>query len=609
MTPGAHFKTRLLKRHSFTVGGISSPASIRVEWFSCTLVLLFSVQCQEPDVPPPRQRSALSLAPMPEPGRQINRTVEPRFVPFEKLAEGLPRYPPPAPVLAPVTNDPGMPLFHPEIEPNNTPQEATSVSLPCEIFGHFHPLPDSRDGDHDWYVFSVDRDRTALLQVEASGVKGVDLALELHHEGLKGRAQVLFLNNAPVGKGEMIPNFRLSNGLWWLHVLQTGKEPQWNVLQPYHISLSVAEPAPDQETEPNDFHLHAMPLHLPARVTGLVNRSQDIDWFIVDLLKVSPFSRLSISLLPPMDTTLRLGISTSSRQEFLSLTAAEGRRVHLPNLAVIEDSSAYFIQVSVGEGEPPTAPYTLEVAAEPLSERIELEPNDNPLNAVRLPWETPMAGWIFVDGDEDWFTLEPIVELKNTEPGEGPTAMHLALSSVPGADLVLDVYDTDGHTLLARLDYGGKGEGEDAPNLATPSSRLYLKVSASRGYNSEAPYALEAQIILTRGMEIEPNNSLQDATLLLPGPEPLIGYLVPVGDRDCFRLDRSLGHLKVMPPRKGAIRVSAYGKSAELIFQDRAHRDHPVLPPVAATRVLCLEADPRHEKPPQGAYAVILQPE
>jgi len=564
--------------------------------------------CPGPEVQPPAERAALSLS-SPSSTTQARPPVSgPAFMEFDKLAEGLPE--PSRPMLPTlVTPDlPGKPLFYPESEPNNAIDQATEITLPCTVSGHFHPLPDSPDGDHDWFAFSVERDHPALLELDVSGVKGVNLGLELYHETLKERPLLLAVDNAPVGKGETVPNFRLMNGRYWLHLLQTGKKPGWNVLQPYLASLTIGD-APSGETEPNDSERYALPLVLPARIDGVVNKSEDSDWFSVDLLKLSSFSKLSVSLLPPMGATLRLGLFTQARQEVLSVTALEGRRVTIPNIAVVEDATTYFIEVLSLPDSPAGGSYTLEAAAEPLPERVELEPNDHPDAALRLLWEVPLTGWLAVEGDADWFELRPLPELEaGTGSDRGPVAMQLTLSSVPGADLVLEVFDVSEETLLARLDAGGKGEGEEAPNLAMPTGTVYIKVSASKGYNSGSPYALEARLAAVVGMEVEPNNSIETATVLAPGSEPVGGYIVPSADRDCFRFLPVPPVLRVVPPQEGVLMVSGYASDGTLVFQEKAHGDRSVAPPVPQTSALCMEAASGSPLP-RGAYSLSFQPE
>ena len=530
-----------------------------------------AVAACDPRTPPAQtiDRPPLRLAL--DKGESLDRgKVEPAFVAFKELARVL-RAPPPTVFFAGDDPDPGAALFHPEAEPNNALVAATRVRVPGTVSAHMDPLPSSPDGDHDWYGFFVERDKPAILQMTLSGVKGIDLGLEVFHDGLGGRSRLLQLNNAGPGKVERLPNFRLMNGRYFLHVFQVpdvNGKTRYDVVRPYRIELSLDELSGKvEETEPNDDYMHAVAASAPLEVSGVLNGPADRDWYLLDLLQVSTYSYLAFELLPGMGRSANLEVYTAAREMLFIGTAEEGRKLLLPNVAVLDGASAYYVVVSTADGEKRQGEYTLVVRSVTTKERVELEPNGTAELAVRLYYEEAISGWLAAEGDEDWYRLEPVADWGTDDDGrpEQP-ALNLVLSGVSGLDLVLDVFDADGEVSVGKFDSGGKGEGEEIPNLAMPVRPMLLRVSARKGANPGLQYALEARAVTTAGKEVEPNNTLEQAGPL-PVPGDISGYLLPRGDRDCFLLAAHGAKLSIEGPPGADMVVSAYGPLGNLVFQ------------------------------------------
>jgi len=575
---------------------------------TCCLLAAALASCDKPVKPGPLiRRDPLDLELARKRPSAPSGSVVPAFLSFEELTIGI--EPPQrmklaSPIIEPLKNEQ---LFYPEQEPNNRAKEATELSLPATLHGHIHPYPDSGTGDHDWFAFLVELDKPGVMEVVLSGVRGVDLGLELYYDSVKGRTRLVSLDNAGKGKGEKLPNFKLTNGRYYLHVFQMArKKPRWNVVQPYSVTLKLKEPSGTRETEPNDSRLAAVELGVPGKMSGLINRKRDEDWYVIDLLKVSPYSYLSIELLPPIDTTLELTVYTQAEEELLSAPARKGQKLVAPNMAILKDAGAYYLRVSATGDLVPKGDYTIEVANHLMEERCEVEPNDTPELAVKLIHEEPLGGWLPHPEDLDWFRLEPVADWGDTEAGEPETpALNLVLSGVPGMNVVLETFDTDGETLLGRFDSGGKGEGEEVPNMAMPDRILYLKVFAAKGYNPATRYILQARAVLTEDKESEPNNSLEKANQVPMDQEKLIGYLSPVGDRDCFAFGPEFTRLAVTPPKDANMVVSAYGGGGALYFQETAG-DEQVLavpaPEEGGAISLCLQLGSSQRKAPRTPY-------
>jgi hypothetical protein len=551
------------------------------------------------------QRPPLSL--LSSKGSTTNtRAVEPGFREFTELTAGIA---PERHVLQAPKSDTGPrteTFFFPEHENNNIAERATAVSLPAELHGHMDPLIEVTDGDEDWYSFLVERERPGVMDIELTGVTKLDLAVEIYYDAFRGRTRLLKVNNQGRGQGERLPNFSLPNGRYYVRVVQevTDERPaRSDVVNPYKLMLTPKELSATDETEPNDTALTAIPLALNEQMSGLVNRNQDEDWYSLDLLKVSALSRLTVELLPPMETTLELAIFTQTHQELTALTARGGKRLFLPNLAVLEGSGGYLFRVRSTEPGMPKETYGLKVTNESLEERVELEPDNHAENAHRLLWEVPLSGWLSHSGDVDWFHLEPNSEWGLDDDGK-PTqpALHLVLGGVPGIDLVLEIYDADQESLIARYDVRSKGEGETAPNLAVPERTTYIKVSAAQGDNAGAQYVLQAQAVTTDGMEIEPNNTPEKPTVIATMGDDLKGYLSPRGDRDCFRFEQPQLTLRYKEAPQGTTTVSAYDATGALYFQRRSGESPLEIPATAGALTVCLELTGDVEKSPVAPY-------
>ena len=575
----------------------------------CLCLTLMLAGCSKSEKPPPLvERGRLDLEIPRNPGVRPPGKVKPVFVPFAQLAQGI-EAPVPLRLESPRHNlAEAEELFYPEQEPNNKAMTATPFVLPATLQGHIHPHPDSDSGDHDWYSFLVELDKPGVMEVAISGVPGVDVGIELYYDSVTGRTLLVSLDNESKAKGETLPNFRLTNGRYYLHVQQMArKKPRWNVLRPYRVTLRLTEEKAGNETEPNDSRLTAVPLAVPGKISGLVNRKKDQDWYSLDLLKLSSYSYMAVELLPPMDAGMELSVLTQSDEQLVSVATKDGRKLTIPNVALLPGATAYYVRVAALGEKVPAKPYTLEVRNEALVESCEVEPDNTPELAAKMVYEEPISGWLHGPEDVDWFRLEPVADWgTNEETGEPERpALNLVLAGVPGIDLVLETFDSDGETRLGIFDGGGKSAGEEVPNLAMPQRTVFLKVSSAKGFNANAQYILQARAVSTNGMEWEPNNSLGQASPVPPGTDKLMGYLSPAGDRDCMVLPPASRRVTVAAPGKAGIVVSAYSPAGALFFQQTVGDDEKVeVVGEDPGFSLCIRLESGYTKAPKSPYVL-----
>ncbi len=169
-----------------------------------------------------------------------------------------------------------------------------------------------------------------------------------------------------------------------------------------------------------------------------------------------------------------------------------------------------------------------DAAVGPL-ELAETEPNDKADQALTLSRSSRVVAALSAPAeakrpDEDWYLLAP----------ERPGQVDLEVSGVPGADLVVSLFDQDQNPLLT-LNSGGEGEGERFPNLGVLNP-LLVKVSAAKKGGSGA-YTLTATFTdREAGFEAEPNDRAVDATAL-SFEVPVQGFLAHGADVDWYRLE------------------------------------------------------------------------
>lgn len=132
-----------------------------------------------------------------------------------------------------------------------------------------------------------------------------------------------------------------------------------------------------------------------------------------------------------------------------------------------------------------------------------------------------------VDLDQDYYRF-PLPE--------GAASYQIRLTAVPGVDSVVTVYNGKRDKLFV-MDERGVGEAEIIWNYYCKYSEIYISVQSKYGYNENVPYVMTVKAdTKEKTMEIEPNNTEDAATILIPGV-PLKGYIVPAYDIDYYQLE------------------------------------------------------------------------
>jgi hypothetical protein len=228
------------------------------------------------------------------------------------------------------------PLDGAEREPNNDVAHATPLTLQggtAQIAGFLWP------GDADVYKV-IGAAPEAQLMFEVDGVDKVDLKLE--RLGSDGKAWVR-ADDAGVGQGEVLPPAKAGEGL--VRVSARARDTAFDA--PYRLTVTMQQPVPDEEREPNDGPTTATPwLPGATMMKGRLAPRGDEDWYAFVATASGPGATASAHFGGPMPASVKI--------------VDEGRKVMLPGTALVAGKK-YFVVVKAAGDKASNArePYTV----------------------------------------------------------------------------------------------------------------------------------------------------------------------------------------------------------------------------------------------------------
>jgi serine/threonine-protein kinase len=175
-----------------------------------------------------------------------------------------------------------------EIEPNDTPAEATPLPFGSAVTGHLGRRIDATHGDRDFYAVEVPAApaERAVVSLKVTALPNFGMCTLLYRQGFDS-ALGQYCVGRP-GRDLVIPALRLDAGRYFLAVLQDldpygGETPfiHENVSDTYSVSIGVASPKPGEEVEPNDSVASADPIVPGTPMTGTLGWARDVDVFCV----------------------------------------------------------------------------------------------------------------------------------------------------------------------------------------------------------------------------------------------------------------------------------------------------------------------------------------
>jgi hypothetical protein len=183
----------------------------------------------------------------------------------------------------------------------------------------------------------------------------------------------------------------------------------------------------------------------------------------------------------------------------------------------------------------------------------EKEPNDRPDQAMVLSESSVVTASLTADPsrpDEDWYLLAP----------SAPRVADITVSGIPGADVMMEVFDADRNRLLT-VNSEGEGKPERIPNLGVKQRLLIRVTGAKRG--AGGAYTLTVLYSEPRpGFEFEPNDRAADANAV-PLGQPVSGFIGHASDEDWYRFE-----LPADAASAGALAAGDGGESGGPVIPD-----------------------------------------
>lgn len=336
--------------------------------------------------------------------------------------------------------------FADEVEPNDSCEKATALTLPGGVHGS---LASEDDADY----FKVDPGEAKNLAVMLSGIDDVDLMIE----ALDGDGKVIATSDrGPKKIVEGLPTFAAEGPACFVvreyisrrRRKDSRREKRTAPSPTYALTVSpITDPPAGSEIEPNEDSEHAPEVLLGDEVTGFIGHSGDVDLWKLSLAGFAPAGAdpaaaavysLDIDVAGVPGVTLTLDVLDESGAVVLSRTGEKSGDLALRNLVPAAGQKQYFARLH-GKRSNPEERYRLRVKSRLLESAAETEPNDSAEAAVPLridpaATEGERTGYLG-PGDVDAYVLAGaggrLVNLA-AEPGTGgDVAVQIVVGGIP----------------------------------------------------------------------------------------------------------------------------------------------------------------------------------
>jgi hypothetical protein len=420
-------------------------------------------------------------------------------------------------------------------EPNDYPEVATALSVPGEIQGFY-----DRPGDRDVFFVAPAHLKEGVYSLEVGAVPGLSQHVRVYDRASLERP-ILQLTVSP-RQGATIPNIALGGapqGLWF--VLESADE-NFDRQRGYRLRL-IEHPAPGGgyrlEQEPNDTAEAAQAASLGEVVRGYLHEPSDVDRFRVELAAApaaaqevasrpeAPSDRReedrddgalgqtrpavdyweAVPLKQPHRHVVQVRLTPLSQRHQIGLrwitdSATSGRHQDLTPLRAgqplvfcnhVVEAGSFDVEVrSVQMDEQqPAQGYDYELAFDDIASQqgLEVEPNDELVQADRLVTGEERIGYISLEGDRDFYAfVVPAVD-DGPEDEEGQRRVKIVLRG-NSLNLGFQLLDDEGG-LVADVNRTGAGADEELA-MDLPRGLYYVAIAATRGSSCE-PYRLSLE--------------------------------------------------------------------------------------------------------------------
>ncbi|MRG95520.1 serine/threonine-protein kinase [Polyangium spumosum] len=177
-----------------------------------------------------------------------------------------------------------------EIEPNDTPANATELPLGVSASGLLGKRIDAQRSDRDFYAFEVPKgavDAPRIARLVVTALPNMETCTLLYRQGF--HAPIAQYCVGRPGRDLSIPRLRIEPGRYYASVLQD-LDPRGerripfvheNVSDSYSVTVALAEQPSSHEIEPNDELPSATPIEPGESWTGALGWIEDQDTYCV----------------------------------------------------------------------------------------------------------------------------------------------------------------------------------------------------------------------------------------------------------------------------------------------------------------------------------------
>lgn len=374
-----------------------------------------------------------------------------------------------------------------ELEPNDSRKIANSIEIDSSVEGYIspglNPLVRNRI-EEDWYKLNIQVSNKSFLDVEVSGVPGVDLVLSIFDSNGKLLKEA---DSHQEHTGEKIKRL----GILSTNIVYIKVAPKtifsFNNTIPYTLVTSITRYTEGNELEPNDSVKTSNPVSINKDVTGFLTPVNDKDYFKVTIPQSGRYMiRARVKGVTDVDIGIAVYNSFGSLLKKYN-SGKKGDPEFISNLGIVtkENDEVFYIKVYSIDGQSEREEYTLNVSFFEYNSAGEFEPNDSIGAATPVVFDSSTGkktGFISPRGDADFYSFT-ISENRN---------ISIKVSGVPAIDLLLKIYN-DKRKSIRSSDGAGLHEGEYlSTDLKGPATYyLMLKAKKKDQSNSRNPYTIQ----------------------------------------------------------------------------------------------------------------------
>ncbi len=330
-----------------------------------------------------------------------------------------------------------------ELEPNDSRDDADTISIDREITGYFSPaynrLNEDEENLHreeDWFALDVNlkSESPRLMNISLSGVSDVNSIMYLYNPD--GELISMADNGGP-GEPEAINGAGIKkSGTCYVMVAAKGYSANQN--EPYSLSVTIKEHESGNEMETNDEFESSN--RFTNTISGKINSKEDRDVFLYQGGNGPGLYRIELRCPDDMDGILTL--YTVDREKIMDINGGgKGKREVYPNFYSDKD---FYIAVSARSADRiPADEYILTVSPLTHTDNQEREPN-NELSLANKITGKSIYGFTSSRGDKDYFMLAYDTRVKQKFEIQGVKGGSIKVSVTDPLGFIIKSIDVQG---------------------------------------------------------------------------------------------------------------------------------------------------------------------